>query len=75
MLQIAFLVSIESSGQGGVHWLGFMAFEKLSRRGALAWFHGVGKALEEGCISFGFIAFGKLWRRGALALVSLLLDL
>jgi hypothetical protein len=26
MLQIAFLVSLESSWQGGVHWLGFIAF-------------------------------------------------
>jgi hypothetical protein len=26
MLQIAFLVSLESSGGGGVHWLGFMPF-------------------------------------------------
>ncbi len=26
MLQIAFLVSLESSGGGGVHWLGFTAF-------------------------------------------------
>jgi hypothetical protein len=26
MLQIAFLVSLESSGQGGVHQLGCMAF-------------------------------------------------
>jgi len=35
-----------------------MAVEKLFRRGASAWFHGVWKALEEGCISFGFMAFG-----------------
>jgi hypothetical protein len=37
MLQIAFLVSLESSGRGGVHGLGFMAFglavEKLSNVG------------------------------------------
>jgi hypothetical protein len=26
MLHITFLVSLESSGGGGVHWLGFMAF-------------------------------------------------
>jgi hypothetical protein len=26
MLQITFLVSLESSQGGGVHWLGFMAF-------------------------------------------------
>jgi hypothetical protein len=26
MLQIMFLVSLESSQGGGVHWLGFMAF-------------------------------------------------
>jgi hypothetical protein len=26
MLQIAFLVSLERSQRGGVHWLGFMAF-------------------------------------------------
>jgi hypothetical protein len=26
MLQIMFLVSLESSRGGGVHWLGFMAF-------------------------------------------------
>jgi hypothetical protein len=38
------------SSRGGVHWLGFMAVEKLLRRGA-AWFHGVWKALEEGCIT------------------------
>jgi hypothetical protein len=43
MLQIVVLVSLESSGGGGVHQLGSMAFGKLLRRGA---------------ISFGFMAFG-----------------
>jgi hypothetical protein len=32
MLQIMFLVSLESSGGGGVHWLGFMAFERVVQK-------------------------------------------
>jgi hypothetical protein len=32
MLQITFLVTLESSGGGGVHWFGFMAFELVAQK-------------------------------------------
>jgi hypothetical protein len=32
MLQIMLLVSLESSRGGGVHWLGFMAFERAVQK-------------------------------------------
>jgi hypothetical protein len=62
MLQIVFLVSSESSRGVGVHRLGFMAFEKLSRWGG-AEVHRLGFITLEssgggGVHWLGFMAFG-----------------